>query len=70
MYQYQGITLSLGSQPCAHDSLAGARRCDEDADIMFAQGANGLLLNGCEFAIKSYIEWLPGMALVIWLIKL
>ena len=65
MYQYQGITLSLGSQPCAHDSLAGARGCDKDTDILFTQGDHGLFLDIGEFAIELYIQGFAGMALVI-----
>lgn len=65
MYQYQGITLSLGSQPGAHDSLAGTRGCDEDTDILFTQYAHGLLLDVREFAIELYIQGFTGMALMI-----
>ena len=65
MHQDQSITLSLGSQPGADDSLARTRWCSEDTDILFTQHGHGLLLDGREFAIEPYIQAFTGMALII-----
>jgi len=65
MYQYEGIALPLGDQPGTDDGLTDTRGCDEDTGVMFAQGVNGLLLDGREFAIEPYVEWLARMALII-----
>ena len=65
MHQNQGGALPFGDQPGTDNRLAGARWCDEDADIVFAQGVDGLLLDGGEGALETHVERRARMSAVV-----